>query len=414
MPATTKKSSASVKITPEYFPLTEAVLDAPKKEITLTCLQEGPGNLKDRRWYSRGCVEGLESKVYSRRKVIINHLKEGDDEDLRNWFCTIKKTWTVEEGGRLHRKVKIKVHEDWLWTRCVEAPGEIALSIEGNGAGGPGVIEGEKWTVIESIPYLNAFKLVPYSGNSKMGLDLLEGAQNPEEDPSMPDFNKLTLAVLKENCSDLYDSIVKEAKAEADKASAKKIEEAKKAVELAEKAKNGDMKALEESFEKRLDARLAEQGKVIKSLTDSRDELLKRIDDKDVKERLFVKGALIDGLIEASSIPEEGRTKNFRAALMRLTEKKDGDKTVSVEEQAKAEIAEREKLCAGGEAQVRESGSDGGTKTDKIDPEKLNEAEKEIWENASFSGQNPDNAVRAHRATEAEKEKKGKEAGAAA
>lgn len=415
MPATSKKSPASIGFATELIPLTEAVTDAAKKEITLTCLQEGPGNLKDRRWYSQGCIEGLEKKVYSRPKVFVNHLQENgaDSDNLRDWACTIKKTWLVTEGKRLHRKVLLKVHEDWLWTRCIEAPDQIALSIEGNGAGGPGVMEGEKWTVIESIPYLNAFKLVPYGGNANMGADLVEGAQNPEEDPSMPDFNKLTLAVLKENCSDLYDSIVKEAKADADKASANKLEEAKKAVELAEKAKSGDIKALTDEFEKKQEARFAEQGKVIKALTETNEKLAKRLDDKEVKERLVYKGQMIDRLLSESSIPKEGNTPLLRAALMRLTEKKDGDKTVSVEEQAKAEIAEREKLCAGGEAQVRESGSDGGTKTEKIDPEKLNEAEKEIWEGASFKGQNPDNAVREFRVTEAEKGKK-KEAGAAA
>lgn len=405
--------------TSEIVCLSEAVLDAPKREIVLTCLQEGHGNLKDRHWYSRACVEGLESKVYARRKVFVSHLQENSSasDGLRDWACTITKTWIEEgAGGRVHRKVRLKVHEDWLWRRCEEAPSEIALSIEGRGEGSSQVIEGETWTVIENIPYLNAFKLVPYPGNAKMGADVVEGASNSEEDFPM-DMSKLTIDELKKGRPDLHEAMVKAAGAEiesAAKTASEKLKEAEARADIAEKAKSGDVKALGEQLRKEFDEREAERAKVIEKLVEDKNELTKRLDEKDVRERLAAKGQMVDRMVSASELPPEAKTPRFRETLMRLTEKKDGDKTVSVEEQIKAEIEERAKLCTGGEAKVTESGSGpgSGSISAKIDPDKLNEVEKDIWTQAAFNGEVADQAVIDHRKKLEEDSKKAKEAAA--
>ena len=95
----------------------------PKREIVLTCLQEGPGNVVDKRYYTRSAVEGLEKKLYARKKIFVDHLV-GEDEQtrgdsLRKWAATVQKTWLVTEAdGRVARKVRLKIHEDWLWRRC--------------------------------------------------------------------------------------------------------------------------------------------------------------------------------------------------------------------------------------------------------------------------------------------------------
>jgi len=100
--------------------LDEGTADAPKREITLTAIREGAGNARDRRWYERSCIEGLEPLVYSRKKIFYNHLREGlapGSDDLRDWPATIMKTWLTEGANGVERKVRLKVHDDWLWER---------------------------------------------------------------------------------------------------------------------------------------------------------------------------------------------------------------------------------------------------------------------------------------------------------
>ena len=60
----------------------------------------------------------------------------------------------------------------------------------------------------------------------------------------------------------------------------------------------------------------------------------------------------------------------------------------------KAEIADREKLCAGGEAKVTESG---GGSSSGFNVEKLSEEEEEIYTKAVFANRNGEEAVMEHR-----------------
>ena len=86
-----------------FFSLLEATRDdskdadgKPKHEIVLTALQEGRGNERDRRWYTREAVVNSEPLFKARRKLFVNHLAEGQGaaaEDLRNWCATLKETW---------------------------------------------------------------------------------------------------------------------------------------------------------------------------------------------------------------------------------------------------------------------------------------------------------------------------------
>lgn len=363
----------------------------PKHEITLSCLVEGPGNPVDNRWYKRSAIQNLESKIYSRRKVFVDHLIDEQakmrGDSLRDWAATIRKTWIEERAdGRLERKVKLKIHEDWLWQRCEDAPDEIALSIEGTGAGQKEVIEGHERQAIDDITNLSAFKFVPYPGNAKMGADLVEGQPAEIKEEDAMDLTKLTLAILREGRADIVAEIEAGVKKEAESSksaavaaavseAAKKCEAAieqlngkvsvaesaaKKAEEkaaLAEKAKAGDVNALTEQFRAEMRDGFAEQAKVIQSLREENLGLKQRLDEKEVRERLHAKDLLIDRLLSESDLPAEAITEVFKGDLRRLSERKEGDKVLTVEEQVRARIADRKKLCAGGSAVVTESGA---------------------------------------------------------
>ena len=348
-----------------FFSLTEATRDdsngadgKPKHEIVLTALQEGRGNERDRRYYTREAVIGAEGVFKARKKLFVNHLEEGkaaSSEDLRNWCATLKETWIEElPTGKVARKVRLKIHEEWLWTRCLEAPEEIALSIEGSGAGKEAVIEGQTFMVIEKIWSLNATKFVTYPGNAKMGADLVESATEefPEETPM--DLKALTEALLKEHRPDLVAAIV----AGVEASYKLKLEEAQKKASLAEAAVAAapnaaaftaavaaEVKSVRESFNGALD-------EMKKQLS----EADRKLDAAEVKDRLREKKALVDAKIKESKLAPEAKTERFLARCYAIVERKAGDKTVTVAEQVDAEIAEQLKLTTSEFGTVRTGG----------------------------------------------------------
>lgn len=191
------------------------------------------------------------------------------------------------------------------------------------------------------------------------------------------------------------------------------ISDAKSKAALAVKAKEGNAEALTEQLRKEMKDALSEQAKTISELRDSKMELENRLDEKEVSEKLRSKEVLVDRCLEASSLPDEAKTDLFRGFLLHITEKKVKDKEdketiLTVEAQVKEQIADREKMCSGGDAKVTESGNGSST---SFNPDKLNEEEKDIFEKAIFRGVDGETAVMDMRKAKKEKEK---EAGKAA
>ncbi|MBS3927777.1 MAG: hypothetical protein KGZ65_04215 [Sphingomonadales bacterium] len=358
---TSKNKLADQGVFTLFFGLSEAKTDdsagddgKPKHEIVLTALQEGRGNERDRRYYTREAVVGAEGVFKARRKLFVNHLEEGkpsSSEDLRNWCATLKETWIENlPSGKVARKVRLKIHEEWLWTRCLEAPEEIALSIEGSGAGKEAVVEGETYMVIEKIWSLNATKFVTYPGNAKMGADLVESAteESPEETPM--DLKALTEALLKEHRPDLVAAIVASVEASY---KAKLIEAEAKATKIAEAAPTpatfaaavaAEVKGVKDSFNASLD-----------EMRKKLDESDRKLDAAEVKTRLAEKKALIEAKLKESKLAPEAKTERFLARCYAVAERKEGDKVITVAEQVDAEIAEQLKLTTSEFGAVRTS-----------------------------------------------------------
>ena len=404
-PVTSKSRLTDLGNFTDHCSLSEAIVDTgndekgqPKREVELTAIQEGTGNRRDMRWYSRACIESLEALVYSRRKLFYDHQEApGGADSIRNWCATIQKTWVVEDAaGVLHRKVRFKVQDQWLWERCVDpvARKELVLSIEGAGAGSKQTIAGEEYTVIEKIHHLTAFKFVPYGGNAKMGADLVEGAKPPTED-SM-DFSKVTLEQLKEARPDLFAKIEADAQTKA-AAAAEAATKQKLAEAAASGASKDQLAALTESFQKKLDEVKTAQTSAIKTLEERALAAEKKADGLEIRETLRGKRELVDRLVAESALVPEAKTPKFIARCYAITERKEGDKVLTVEEQVKAEIDEQVKLTTSNFGSVRESGA-GPAKIAGSD--NITEAEGQIGLQAALSGQDPLAAVEAHRTAE--------------
>ena len=350
------------------FNLTEAKTDdsagadgKPKHEVVLTALQEGPGNAKDKRWYTREAVIGSEKVFLSRRKLFVDHLAEqapAGSDSLKNWCATLKETWLDNlASGRVARKVRLKVHEEWLWTRCLEAPEEIALSIEGAGAGKETVIEGETYVAIEKIYHLNAVKFVTYPGNAKMGADLVESSAEPSEELPM-DLKELTESMLRESRPDIIKSFVDAALAEAVKPYVDKLAaaEAQLKAATAGSADAGKITAQIAEMKQALSA-------TIDDLRAKLTEADRKLDAYEVREKLRGKKELVERKLAASELPAEAKTPRFVERLLALSERKitkDGKEEIwTVESQVDAEIAEQKTLITGEFGVVRSSGAAG-------------------------------------------------------
>lgn len=378
----------------------------PKREIVITLMREGAGNARDRRWYTREAVKNADAVFLARRKMFLNHLGKGQDfaeQDLEKWAATLKETWTEEgKDGKLERKGRLKIHSDWLWQRCLEAPEEIACSIEGRGAGKLGTVEGEQYTVIEKIFHLDAVKFVTYPGNATMGADLVEAAAPTPEDAPM-DLKELNLAVLKEARPDLFAAIVAE------------ITEQVKAEAAKTATRGADLNALKAELTEGYKAevkKLAEvHAKVVDELEKRCEEAERKLDAAEVRETIRGKNTLIDRLLAESKLAPEAKTPRFVARLRGLTERKetvDGKETVvTVEAQAVAEIAEQLKLTTEAYGAVRESGPAGPSAKDLG---ALSVEEGSIAFQAALAKKDPMVAVQEHRAAKAQEAEAAKKA----
>ena len=376
---------ACVGLAEEGFKLDEGSADKPKREIVITLLREGPGNSRDKRIYLRECVNGLEPLLYTRRKLFFNHIKEGApaaSDDIKDWAATLVNTWTVEGAdGMIECKGRIKIHDNWLWERCQDpiARREIAVSIEGRGAGRIEKRDGADYTLIEKIYWLNAFKFVPYPGNATMGADTVEAAAapavKPEEDLNM-DPKLITLELLEADRPDLVEAI------------AKKVSN-----KLAEAAapKAAALDALRVELTEKFEGRIKALTGTIKTLESKLDDADRRVDASEVREKMAHKERVIAAVLAEAGLPPEAKTDRFLARLRAVVEREvpgeNGTKKVStVEDQIQAEVAEQKKLVTPILGQQNGKKSEGQAAGENTDYGNLSEEDKQWIFDKEFMG----------------------------
>ncbi len=299
-------------------------------------LKVGPGNKKDKNWYTKKALESAGPLAMSRRKMFFAHA-EGNvrpiERDPRDWAASLKE-WKIE-NDILYGLAQ--AYDPWLKERMYDAPDELATSIEGRGLpGGKKTHEGDEWNLIEEVKWINAFNIVDYAGNAPMGVSLTERDDMPDDQEDKME----TVAELKEKVPELYNQIVKEIK-EADKA----------------------------EFDKTISAKDAE----IKTLKDGTTMDQKTITD--LSESVKKMDVKLDGL-EALGKKKERDQKVF-AEMGRLPKEAITDKFKELVESAKDEKAALEMIEE--RAKLFEGKVIGHGKTDPIDPIKaLKEREAEV------------------------------------
>lgn len=304
-----------------------------KREMVVTLLREGPGNRYYKNWYTRKALESAQAALQSRRKQYFNHAKDTDnpDRDMRDWASSITEMWIEEDGGKAKLMGRVKVYDDWLWDRAQKAADELAVSMEGKGRGKPEIIEGQNYNAIYDIPVANGVNWVDYPGNAGMGVKVLESQKLGQEDEPMDKDQILAgLKGLKENeLAEVREFLVIPASSP----------DAKTSKELADlKESLGQLKTAAEGKIKELTDRLT-------TVEGQKTALEAKVEAHEIKEKELSKERLADSLLAASKLEEKHKTPTFKKTLLGVKEYKDGEKVVSEEDQMKALISDREKIC---------------------------------------------------------------------
>jgi len=136
----------------------------------------------------------------------------------------------------------------------------------------------------------------------------------------------------------------------------KKSEEAKKAGADLTEAK-AEIKKLEDNLEettKTKDKEIEELKKERDELKSQNQDLKVKLDEKELSEKIAEKKTMIAELTK--DLPKEAITEVFTESLMALQEKKEDDKVITVEEQAKQLVEDRKALLASDSGKVKGSG----------------------------------------------------------
>lgn len=361
MNRTTKKTASITRERTnlsEFFPISISETDiqesekSGKRELVVTLLREGAGNQFHKNYYTRGALDTAKKRIEEgRRKMYFNHSKDLDnpERDIRDWASSIVEAWVDTTEPKAKLMGRIQVLDSWLWERAKTAPQELAVSIEGRGTGKPQKIDGQDFNAIEEIGWLNGMSWVDYPGNAGMGVQVLEREkQNLEEEQTMTlkeiieSFQKMTVEEKQEflTANPELKALMPAPAAENDKLAAL-------AAEVKAIKENGDAKV----------AALTDQ---VKTLSAENNKLGNQVEAHNLKEKEVAKERLIEKMLGASKLKDAHKTDTFRKTLLAVEEYKSGEKLVTVEEQVKALIEDREKICI---AEVAKPGQEGAGAT---------------------------------------------------
>ncbi|NVM24153.1 MAG: ChaB family protein, partial [Desulfobacterales bacterium] len=302
----------------EHFdnPLSEAVVDRELSIIRNVCMLT-PVSKNNWHYTEQAMRSGL--YLFEGAKAFANHPRKDEKGEVRDVRDLIGKHQNIRmEGGKVKGDLMVlKSHAPWVFDLAEQMPELVGLSLRGNGK-----IRKDKSgeVTVEEITSVNSVDLVTEPASTS---SLFEQFNNKEDDM---DFAKLTLEELSEKRPDLVTAI-----SESTLKKAKGMEDTKKLQAKVEK--------LEEEIKK-------------KDL---------ELDEFRVQQNLEEKRKQIDKLLKGSKLHREAPqaiTPTFRRMLESVEEQKEGDKTITVEEQIKVLIADREEAAFKGTGKVRNMGGE--------------------------------------------------------
>ena len=161
------------------------------------------------------------------------------------------------------------------------------------------------------------------------------------------DEMEITTEMLKKDYPEIVKSLVNESKAKVE------FDQVQNEVKVLTESKT----ALEAQIQEK-DKAIQEKEAKVAELEEANKKLATELDEKKVAEAVNAKKAVVEKLLNESKLPKEARTEVFFNQLLAVEEKKDGEKVLTVEEQIKALILDRQKIAAVGKGRVRDMGEE--------------------------------------------------------
>lgn len=220
----------------------------------------------------------------------------------------------IENGVSADLQVSAKAN--WLLEDAERMPESIMLSI--NARGRAHRAPGSDRLIVESVEKLGSVDLVPIGGTTT---SLFESYQ--EEEDGQVDYEKLTLAELRENRSDIVTE----------------IEESAKKIATADSGKDGQ---------------IVEMTQKLKESTDQLSDAKKKLDEYQVIEALGKRKEIVAKALKESGLPEAAITDDFRALLEGFEKPED----VATHISDRKKLIEGQSSFTGGARPLGEGGSD--------------------------------------------------------
>lgn len=189
---------------------------------------------------------------------------------------------------------------------------------------------------------------------------IMKSIKEQQEEEEMP----VTLEAVKAE-KEVYDALVNEIKAKLE--SENKTEQIQKDLEEAKVKLTETEKALEEAKKE-----MGDKTKKIEELDKELKESKEKLDTYEVQEALAQKKEVVDKILEEAKLPKEAVTDIFMESLMAVEEKKDGENTITVEEQVKKLVEDRRVVVGNKKKVVKGSGEE--FKTENLKDKDIDEA----------------------------------------
>lgn len=197
--------------------LEEAIGPVNGREVEVTIIKAGFGNPVNKHYYGADMLREAASR-FADTHIYADHehdvtaqRKRGGVRSTKDLVGVITESWWDEASQEI--KGKATILRDWVMEIVKAKPDVLGLSLAGSaGSIKHGVISGSQAKIVESISKIKSVDLVTQAGAGGKIHRILESLMQEEADMAL---ENITIADLKEHRSDLVESIVEAAKAEA-------------------------------------------------------------------------------------------------------------------------------------------------------------------------------------------------------
>lgn len=199
----------------ELHRLTEAdvVVDSDKREVELTILTAGPGNARNRHFYTPAMLEANHER-YIGARMFKNHetnaerkSRGGLPRPVDELAGVIREAWWDPNWGTSGAvRGRAVLVDDKMVTIAKVAPELLGVSHDARGKSKPGTVAGQRWHMVEGIDEVKSVDLVTLAGARGQVDRILEAHMEDNMDPKDGPLRNVTLDDIREHAPHLLEA----------------------------------------------------------------------------------------------------------------------------------------------------------------------------------------------------------------